>query len=238
MQKGDLQAAVAEYRTLVAAEPGNAEAFYNLGTALKQQDDFAGAEQALLEAVRLEPDLPEAHFTLGVVFWQTRRPEEAAAQFRAALAQKPAYAEAHYMLGTVLRQMGQHEQAMAEFRATLAADPESAEAWLSIGQLLQREHDTSGSAQAFAEADRLRKKKADAQAATFAVSTGMQKLAAGDVAAAITSLRDAVRLAPDNAQAHFQLARALERTGNAAEAREQYDEARRLAPGLVPPHAQ
>ena len=170
--------------------------------------------------MRLEPDLPEAHFTLGVVLWQTRRPEDAAEQFRAALARKPAYAEAHYMLGTVLRQMGQNEQALAEFRATLAADPESAEAWLSIGQLLQRAHDASGSAQAFAEADRLRKKKADAQAATFAVSAGMEKLASGDVNAAITSLRDAVRLAPDNAQAHFQLARALERAGNTSEARE------------------
>jgi Flp pilus assembly protein TadD len=65
----------------------------------------------------------------------------------------------------------------------------------------------------------------------------MKKLAAGDVAAALTSLRDAVRLAPDNAQAHFQLARALEQAGNANEAREQYDQARRLAPGLVPPNA-
>ena len=65
----------------------------------------------------------------------------------------------------------------------------------------------------------------------------MQKLAAGEVPAALASLRDAVRLAPDNAQAHFQLARALERAGNPTEAREHYDQARRLAPGLTPPNA-
>ena len=92
------------------------------------------------------------------------------------------------MLGTVLRQMGRQDEALAEFRATLEHDADSAEAWISIGQVLQRQKDADGSARAFAEADRLRKKKADAQAATFAMSTGAQKLAAGDVDGAIAQL--------------------------------------------------
>ena len=51
----------------------------------------------------------------------------------------------------------------------------------------------------------------------------MQKLAAGDVDAAPSrSLQDAVRLAPDNPQAHYQLARALERAGRRDEARAAY----------------
>ena len=86
MQKGDLEAAVREFRDLTAREPTNAEAYYNLGTALKQQDNFADAEQALRQSIRLRTDLPESHFALGVVLWQTRRPEDAAASFREALA--------------------------------------------------------------------------------------------------------------------------------------------------------
>ena len=46
-----------------------------------------------------------------------------------------------------------------------------------------------------------------------------------------------MRLAPRNAQAHYQLALALARTGARDEARAHVEEARRLAPDLVPPDA-
>ena len=86
-----------------------------------------------------------------------------------------------------------------------------------------------------AEADRLNKKKADAQAAAFALSAGRGKLGKGDVAGAVTSFREAVRLAPENAEAHFQLGLALRKQGAGGEARRHFEEARRLAPYLEPP---
>jgi tetratricopeptide (TPR) repeat protein len=141
------------------------------------------------------------------------------------------------MLGTVLRQMGRPEEALAQFQETLTHDPQSAEAWISIGQLRQRQRDADGAAAAFAEADRIRKIKADAQAALFAIKTGMQQLQAGDIAAAVVQLREAVRLAPDNAQAHYQLALALAKSGAQEDARRHMADARRLAPGMVPADA-
>jgi tetratricopeptide (TPR) repeat protein len=137
----------------------------------------------------------------------------------------------------VLRQIGQPEDAMAEFERTLQHDPASAEAWISIGQMRQRQRDADGAAAAFARADAIRKAKADAQSALFAIKAGMQKLEADDLPAAIAQLQEAVRLNPGNPQAHFQLARALARSGAPDEARQHMDEARRLAPALVPPDA-
>jgi len=49
---------------------------------------------------------------------------------------------------------------------------------------------------------------------------------------AIVKFRDAVGLAPDNPQAHYQLALALRSSGAAAEARAEFAEAIRLAPYL------
>ena len=77
----------------------------------------------------------------------------------------------------------------------------------------------------------------DGQAALFAIKGGMQKLAAGDVPGAVLQLQEAVRLAPENPQAHYQLAAALLRAGSRDEARQHMDEVRRLAPALVPPDA-
>lgn len=63
----------------------------------------------------------------------------------------------------------------------------------------------------------------------------MQKLKARDYTGALIQFREAVRLAADNPQAHYQLALALQRTGARAEARVHFAEARRLSPRLLPP---
>jgi Flp pilus assembly protein TadD len=139
------------------------------------------------------------------------------------------------MLGTVLRQQGLTEEALAEFRATIKYNPTSAEAHLSVGQMLRQSGDRAGAAAAFEEAERLNKRKADAQASTFAVGVGLEKLKAGDLPGAIERFREAVRLAPENPQAHYQLGLALHRTGERAEAQTHFAEARRLAPYLRPP---
>src|SRR5258708_19914947 len=109
------------------------------------------------------------------------------------------------MLGTVLKQQGKEDDALAQFRETVRLQPRSAEAHLSIGQMLRQRGDAAGAAAALAEADRLRKLKGDDQAATFAVSAGLKKLAAKDLAGAIATFREAVRLAPAHAPPPYPL---------------------------------
>ena len=65
----------------------------------------------------------------------------------------------------------------------------------------------------------------------------MKKLNARDYPGAIAQFREAVRLAVDNPQAHYQLALALQKTGARAEARRHFVEAQRLSPRLLPPEA-
>ena len=60
----------------------------------------------------------------------------------------------------------------------------------------------------------------------------VRRLAAGDAGGGVSSLREAVRLAPEMAEAHRELALALDKQGQKAEARKHFDEARRLAPHL------
>ena len=72
----------------------------------------------------------------------------------------------------------------------------------------------------------------------FAVNAGLQRLKRDDLAAAIARFRDAVRLDPDNAQAHFQLALALRRSGALVESRRELQAAERLAPHLKAPDSQ
>jgi Flp pilus assembly protein TadD len=101
--------------------------------------------------------------------------------------------------------------------------------------VLQQKHDPAGAAAAFSEADRLNKAKANSQAAVFAVNAGVERLKANDLTGAIEKFREAIRLSPDDPQAHYQLALALTRRGAREEARLEFEAARRLAPYLKAP---
>ena len=106
---------------------------------------------------------------------------------------------------------------------------------MSLGQALEQVGQREVAAAELAEAERLKQKAAAAQASTFAVSVGKEKVKAGDYAGAIEQFRTAIRLAAENPQAHYQLALALQHTGAAVEAKVHFAEARRLAPGLQSP---
>ena len=67
----------------------------------------------------------------------------------------------------------------------------------------------AGAAAAFDEARRLNQKKADVQASTFAVGVGRARAASGDVSGAIEQFERAVALAPENFEAHYELAKAF-----------------------------
>ncbi|HEX8832307.1 MAG TPA: protein kinase [Longimicrobium sp.] len=66
-ERGDFPAAVAGFRRAVAAAPGNALYRNQLGWALFQSGDLAGAERELQETLRLDPNRAIAHANLGEV---------------------------------------------------------------------------------------------------------------------------------------------------------------------------
>jgi tetratricopeptide (TPR) repeat protein len=156
--------------------------------------------------------------------------------FSAAITRKQDYSEAHFMMGTILRQQKKLEEAIHELRQAIHYQPNSAEAYLSLAQSLRERADTTGADAALAEAERINKKKADAQAAQFALSVGQERLRKNDLQGAIEKFRQAIRLAPELARAHLQLALALEKLGDTQDARKHFEEARRLAPYLDRSH--
>ncbi len=67
---------------------------------------------------------------------------------------------------------------------------------------------------------------------------GLHLMDSGDLPAAITQLREAVRLKPDNADAHNNLGNALTKTGgHASEAIGEFETALRLQPGMAEAHS-
>jgi Flp pilus assembly protein TadD len=147
---------------------------------------------------------------------------------------KPDYAEAHYALGTALQQQGKLDDAIAAFRQALKYAPNAPEIHNTLGTALRQKGNMEAARPEFLEAARLNKKKSDMQAAIFAANTGRARLKEGSIDAAIERFEAAIKLFPDDAKVHYDLARTFLRKGQKDGAQAEYQKAKELDPRLKP----
>ena len=67
-KRGDREAAIHLLQHAIEVDSHNTVALNRLGVILRQQGEFAGAEQAWLEATRIDPDYANAWYNLGVLY--------------------------------------------------------------------------------------------------------------------------------------------------------------------------
>jgi Flp pilus assembly protein TadD len=88
--------------------------------------------------------------------------------------------------------------------------------------------DSAGAATESRLGEQISKDRTNLQGATFNTNSGKRLLQVGDLEGAISQFRSAIKLAPDYAAAHFQLAEALRRKGDKAEADKEFQKAAEL----------
>ena len=228
----DVSAAIASFRRALQLDPGHTLARYNLARVLSRTDRISEAIEELTRALAIEPR-PEAHYTLGVIYWHTGDLDRAARELRAAIAGQPDYAEAHYTLGAVLKARRDWAGAATELRRAIALRPDAATHY-TLAQVLQQAGDTAGAQRNFADAERLRQGKEQEQQAAIWTSVGTARLDAADFTGAVDLFRRAVAIRGDYAPAYYQMGRALQQLGRAAESRAAFAKAAALNPSLIP----
>ena len=93
---GQFDASVEAYNKSLAIKPDHAEAYYNMGNAIKVQGKLEEAIKAYNKALAIKPDYAEAHHNMGVTLQEQGKLEEAIEAYNKSLAIKPDYAEAHH----------------------------------------------------------------------------------------------------------------------------------------------
>ena len=171
---------------------------------------------------------------LGIIFMQQSKLEDAAVALRKAIDVKPDYPEANFALGTVMQQQGNFAGAIAALRQALVYAPKAPEIHNALGNALRQTGEIESARVEFQEAARLNKIKSNQQAAMFATNTGLAKLKEGKLDDAIDSFQRAVELDPTNAQAYYNLAKALQKKGQREAARTAEQKARELDPRIKP----
>lgn len=134
--------AIAFYKKAIAADPGFAEAHYNLGVIYNELNDKTNAAKYLQRSMALKPDMAECYSALGMIWCGRHRFDEAMVLLEQAVAINPDFTEAHYNMGLVLQQMGKYRRGLKCFEKALVCNPAFAPArWrqlLSLPMLYDR----------------------------------------------------------------------------------------------------
>jgi len=205
---------------LLASDPGreaDPSLQYAYGLALVRSDRAADAEAIFSRLLAEHGSTPEVSVVLGHAYAQQGNFEAAVDALQRALRLNPAVADANSALGTIYLKQGRLAEAEAALRAELKAHPRDVKTRQTLAtalDLLGRQDDALIELQAVLDS---RPELVDAQ---YLLGKILLSRDAADAAAG--HLEAAARLAPDDANIHYQLARAYQRLGRTELARQEF----------------
>jgi len=212
-QAGQLVAAEACYRQVLAVQPNLAEGHYNLGNALTAQGKLDEAIAAYRQAIGIKPDFAEAHSNLGFHLAAQGKPDDAIAAYRQAIRIRSNYAEAHYNLGNALSGQRKLDEAIAAYRQAIRIDPDLASAHSNLGNALTAQSKLDEAIAAYRQAIRIKPDFAKAHS-----NLGNALAGQGKLDEAVAAYRQAIRIKSDYAEVYSNLGNALTAQGKLDEA--------------------
>jgi predicted O-linked N-acetylglucosamine transferase (SPINDLY family) len=223
--------AVRTYEAVLAADPANAYASFNLGRLCYVRGDTQRAGELLADALRHKPDFPEVYVILSGVHEQAGDFGAALGSLQAALQLRPGYAGALRNLGLLLGRMGRWAEAEDAFRRATMEAGDDADAHYFRGNALVHLGRPQDAAVCYREALRVRP--------AFAESLCSLGNLLGDLGRrneATAHFIRAIELKPDLADAHLGLANMRVAERELEDAVASYRRALELDPGLMLAH--
>lgn len=217
---GRMDAALAGYRKALAASPNDAQALNNLGNLLTKLGKPDEGLQLLERATGIAADRADYQYSLGSALSHLGRDAEAAQAYRRSLELDQAQADVWYNLGNIDLRRKDYDGAATHYAEALRVDPDHVGANFNLGGILQL---------------RGRQREADehlAHAFTSAMRRGRDMLYADRPVEAVETFQAATRARPNDADAHIELAKALDASENPEAALSEAREAVRLAPSM------
>jgi spermidine synthase len=205
-----------------------AEADYNLGTALLAEGKHEEAISHYKRAIKLKPDYAEAYSNLGAAMVAEGKNEEAISHYKMAIKLKPDYAAAHNNLGTALRRIGKTREAVSHYRTAIKLKPDYTGAHNNLGTALRKIGKIEEAISHYKMAIKINPDYADAH-----FSLGNALLAKGKNEEAISHYKMAIKINPDYAVAHNNLGNALLNMERISEAASHYKMAIKLKPDFA-----
>lgn len=155
-RSGDLNAAEAALRSILANVPNQPDALQLLGMVARQRNDHESAVDLFRQSLTAQPGQPHVLNNLGNSLSSLRRHEEAAATYEKAIGLKPDYDDARINLALAWIAVGRAGEARDLLAALVERTPDNARAWAVLGQALSETRETHRAIEAYRTALQLR----------------------------------------------------------------------------------
>lgn len=185
----------------IRVDPDFAEAYSNLGNALKELGDLQGSIQFYHKAIKLKPRFCDAYNNMALAHMQLGQPQQAIETYQMALVLSPNLVDAHCNLGNLHKAQGNPELAKQSYLQAIQIRPDFAIAWSNLAGVFKDEGQLATAIAYYREAIRLCPQFADAYS-----NLGNTLKEQGNVEQAIGCYTAAIQIRPDFAIAHGNLA--------------------------------
>jgi tetratricopeptide (TPR) repeat protein len=147
-QQGQPQSALPKFQQAIAANPQDADAYYNLAATYhelgKRQGERATLEQAegiYHQCLDLDPNHVECHRALAVLLVETGRPDSAFTFLERWIQASPQLAEARIELARLYEEFGDRTLAERYLTEALNLDANNPRAWTALARLREQRGD-------------------------------------------------------------------------------------------------
>ena len=244
----DWESAIKYYRQAVAIDPDFRETYYYFGEALIKAEQWVEAASVLMVAIELDPDYAWSHHHLGMAQFHLQNWHLAEISLQSAVKLNPNFSWSYFHLAEALIKQGLLARAEQVYQQFVELEPDFAYGYQRLGDIIAQQIDISrpqdstkveAALRAYQRAVKLEPDNLE----TYYKALQLQpkdeswclKLAQAYVRGnllvnAIIFYQILLQIAPDRAQAHFELARVLERQDNLASAVKHYYHAANLQP--------
>ena len=217
----------------LAAHPDDVEGQRIYLPLLVLSGEFSKAQPIAEKLLTIDPHNFQILFLNGVIEHQSGRYETAREHLQQAVALEPDNSSPHYYLGLTLIGLDDDKGARAELEKAVALDPTNAEAHFQFANVLRSLGEKTPAQEQSKIAQELFLARTQHLAAQPKAAEAGDKLAAGDIKAAIALYREAREAAPQDAAIAYRLALAFDKAGDTESERTTLEQTLQIDPTMA-----
>ncbi len=225
LKDGAFAEAEALFKSILEADPQEAEALHGMGLAAGQQGNAQKAYEYLKKACRIDPSQARYYSNLSVFARTLNQLDEALAASAEAIALAPSNATFWNTRGNALAHAGRVGDAVTSFKKAIDLNPEYTEAFFNLGNLLRDHKRSSEAVDAYVDAVRL---APDLWKAHLNLGETYFDLSRNEEA--LSSFAAADKLQPDHVPALLGMGKSQHRLGRFEDALVSFEKAIQIAP--------
>jgi len=221
LASGNKAEAIAELQQAARLAPEEPAALHVIGRIHASEKRFDQAVQALTSALKIQPNFLPALSDRADVYAEMEKNREAAVDYEQVLRARPADSVTRLKLGMIYQRLDRLSDAQSAYHAALRENPKLAPAYNNLAMITVTKNGKLSDALSWAQ----KAVELAPNVPQFHDTLGWVYRAMGDKGKAVTSLEQASRLPPPQADIWYRLGLVYEESGKKAEAMAAYKKA-------------